>query len=69
MTTQLLQLSVAVACPSCASLTTAEQVGPAAALTAGGAVRTGAVASEAPAVSSTLVKDVFMFGTRPRRRN
>src|SRR4051812_36632424 len=63
MTTQSLQLSVAVAWPSCASLTTAEQVGPAGTLTVAGAVTTGAVVSDAPAVRSTLVKAVFMFGT------
>gem|GEM_PF-3054763 len=63
MTTQLLQLSVAVACPSCASVTTALHDGPAATVTFAGAVTTGAVVSDAPAVRSTLVNAVFMFGT------
>src|SRR3954447_4778596 len=63
ITTQSLQLSCAMATPSCASLTTAEQVGPAGTVTFAGGVTTGAVVSAAPAVSSTLVNAVLKLGT------
>src|SRR5690242_6131009 len=63
ITTHALQLSVAVAFPSVASLTTAVQLGPAATVTSGGTVSTGAVWSAEPGESSTVQKVTFIFAT------